>query len=361
VPAGLLLLGLVPLVFGALRLVQLAGGPEITPANPRFAASPLPLVLHIVGASVFAVLGAFQFWAGLRRRRPGWHRLVGRLLVPCGLLVGLSGLWMTVFYARQEGTGELLYALRLLFGSAMVASIVLGVAAILRRDVSGHRAWMARGYAIGLGAGTQVLTLGAGALIVGPPGMLGADLLMGAGWVINLAVAERAIRRRPAPPVRTAAVQDARKVPRLPARWLIRLAWGVHRAIYRFTGGRRGLRVPTPGRFGMLRLTTVGRRSGKERAVILGYYEDGPGLVTLAMNGWGAGEPAWWLNLRAWPDARVELKDGTRLVRARAAEEAARARLWEGFRAYSDAGVDLDAYARMRSTETAVVVLEPRG
>jgi deazaflavin-dependent oxidoreductase (nitroreductase family) len=148
--------------------------------------------------------------------------------------------------------------------------------------------------------------------------------------------------------------------PRLPPRWFIRLAWIVHRAIYRFTGGRRGLRLPTPGRFGMLRLTTVGRRSGRERAVILGYYEDGPNLVTLAMNGWGAGQPAWWLNLRARPDASVTLKNEVRPVRARAARGEERQRLWDGFRAYAGWGDDIDAYARLRPTETAVVVLEPR-
>jgi deazaflavin-dependent oxidoreductase (nitroreductase family) len=147
---------------------------------------------------------------------------------------------------------------------------------------------------------------------------------------------------------------------RLPPRWFIRLAWVVHRAIYRVSGGRRGLRPPAPGRFGMLRLTTVGRRSGRERAVILGYYEDGPNLVTLAMNGWGAGEPAWWLNLRAEPNASVTLKDGARPVRARAAEGEERRRLWDGFRAYAGWGDDIDAYARLRPTETAVVVLEQR-
>ena len=201
--AALLLLSAIPLAAGAFRLTQLAGGAEITPANARFFASPLPVVLHIVSASVYAILGAFQFAPGFRRRRPGWHRAAGRLVVVCGLLVGLSGLWMTLFYPRPAGDGELLYALRLLFGSAMVVSIVLGFAAIRRGDVIRHRAWMMRGYAIGLGAGTQVLTLAAGALIVGPPSELSRALLMGAGWVINLAVAEWAIRKRYAPPVST--------------------------------------------------------------------------------------------------------------------------------------------------------------
>ncbi len=170
--AGLFLLSAIPLAGGIVRLTELAGGAAITPANARFFAAPLPVVLHIVCASVFALLGAFQFAAGFRRRRPGWHRVAGRLLVPGGLLVGLSGVWMTLFYSRPPGTGDLLYAVRLGFGSAIVGAIVLGFAAIRRGDVRGHRAWMMRGYAIGLGAGTQVLTGMAGALIGGPPSEL---------------------------------------------------------------------------------------------------------------------------------------------------------------------------------------------
>jgi uncharacterized membrane protein len=205
VPAALILLSVIPLAFGAFRIIQLASGAEITPANARFFASPLPVVLHIVSASVYAILGAFQFSTSFRRHRPGWHRAAGRLLVAFGLLVGFSALWMTLFYPRTDGSGvDLLYALRLLFGSAMVLSIALGFAAIRRGNVARHRAWMMRGYAIGLGAGTQVLTLLAGELIVGPPTELSRALLSGAGWVINLAIAEWAIRKRPAPPARTA-------------------------------------------------------------------------------------------------------------------------------------------------------------
>ena len=203
--AALLVLSAVPIAAGAFRLTELAGGAEITPANARFFASPLPVVLHIVSAGVYAILGAFQFVTSFRRRRPGWHRVAGRLLVVCGLLVGLSALWMTLFYPWPDGDGELLYGLRLLFGSAMVVSIVLGFTTIRRGNVRGHRAWMMRGYALGLGAGTQVLTLAAGELIAGPPSELSRALLMGAAWVINLAVAEWAIRKRPAPPARRAS------------------------------------------------------------------------------------------------------------------------------------------------------------
>jgi F420H(2)-dependent quinone reductase len=146
----------------------------------------------------------------------------------------------------------------------------------------------------------------------------------------------------------------------LPPRWFVRLAWIVHRAIHRVTGGRRGLAVPRPGKAGYLRLHTVGRRSGREREAILAYFEDGPDLVTLAMNGWADPEPAWWLNLLAQPDATVDLKDHTRRVRARVAEGEDRTRLWARFDEFASWGTDLDAYARRRSHETSVVVLEPR-
>jgi uncharacterized membrane protein len=203
--AGLLLLSAIPLVAGAVRLTELAGGAAITPSNARFIASPLPAILHIVSAGVYAILGAFQFATEFRRRRPGWHRRVGRLVVGSGLVVALSGLWMAQFYELPVLDGALLYGFRVLFGSLMAAAIVLGFAAIRRGDVRGHRAWMMRGYAIGLGAGTQVLTLAAGEILSGPPNVLSRALLMGAGWAINLAVAEWAIRKRPAPPALTSA------------------------------------------------------------------------------------------------------------------------------------------------------------
>ena len=147
-----------------------------------------------------------------------------------------------------------------------------------------------------------------------------------------------------------------KRSPRLPPRWVVVSAWFIHRAIYRITGGRKGLWPPKPNRWGTMRLTTVGRRSGKKRSVILGYYEDGPNLVTMAMNGWKDAEPAWWLNLLAQPDATVELPDGARAIHGRAAQGEERERLWARWREMGD---DVDGYATLRKTETAVVVLEP--
>lgn len=199
VPGGLLALSAVPVVAGAVRLAGLAGAATVRPDNARFFAQPWPVVLHVISASVFCVLGAFQFAAEFRGRRPAWHRYAGRLLVPCGLLAGLSGLWMTQFYPPAEADGALLHAFRLGFGSAMLACLVLGLAAIRRRSFLQHRAWMIRSYAIGLGAGTQFVVHVPWLLLVGQPRVLSRALLMGAGWLINVVVAERIIRSQNAP------------------------------------------------------------------------------------------------------------------------------------------------------------------
>jgi len=147
------------------------------------------------------------------------------------------------------------------------------------------------------------------------------------------------------------------KEPRLPPRWVIRSAWQIHRALYRVTGGRLGLWRPKKDGWGTLRLTTTGRRSGQDRSVMVGYFEHGDDYVTMAMNGWGEGEPAWWLNLQANPEAGIETADGPKMVTGRAATGEERERLWAR---WQEIDKDLDAYARRRSGQTAVVVLEPR-
>ena len=156
----------------------------------------------------------------------------------------------------------------------------------------------------------------------------------------------------------TSDTDRSRKAP-LPPRWVIRGAWAIHRAIYAVTRGRLGLRRQTPERWGMMRLATIGRRSGRERHAMLGYFEDGPNLVTMAMNGWGEPEPAWWLNLQAQPDTTVELPDGRRAVHGRAATAEERPRLWARWADY-DGEEALESWAARRPQETAVVILEPR-
>lgn len=196
IPAGLVLLSLIPMLAGGVRLAQLGTGAEITPDNARFFASPIPVVAHIISVTVYSLLGAFQFAPGFRRLRPTWHRLAGRVLIPSGLVAALSGLWMTHFYPWPQFDGVALYIMRLVVGFAMTGFLLRGALAITQRKFTDHGDWMIRAYALGLGAGTQVLTHIP--LLVFPDAYneLTRAVCMGAGWVINLVVAEWFIRRQ---------------------------------------------------------------------------------------------------------------------------------------------------------------------
>jgi uncharacterized membrane protein len=195
VPVLLVLLSLVPAIAGTARLAELASGAAVTAANARFFAHPIPVVLHILVVITYSILGAFQFSPGFRRRNRPWHRAAGRVLGVFGLVVALTGLWMAQFYPWPEGDGFGVHLERLVFGTAMAASIVLGLDAVRRRDFKAHGAWMIRAYAIGMGAGTQVLTHLPWFILVGKPGESARTVLMGSAWVINLIVAEWIIRR----------------------------------------------------------------------------------------------------------------------------------------------------------------------
>lgn len=209
IPAALIGLLIVPMTAGVLRIVEVAGGPQVLPENPRIADSPGPLVVHVAAAGVFALVGALQFPAGIRRRHRVWHRRAGRVLVVAGLLVAGSSLWMTLLYDDAPG-GIGLWLARLLVGSAISVSLVLGFAAIRRRGLAAHRAWMIRAYALCVAAGTQALTEGIAEALLGVDDAsksLGAT----AGWVINAAIAEwiirRPARRRTRPRLRAAAAR----------------------------------------------------------------------------------------------------------------------------------------------------------
>jgi hypothetical protein len=162
--------------------------------------------LHIVGASLFCLLGAFQFSAGLRQRHPRWHRLCGRVVAASGIVAALTGWWMTAAFAIPPALqGSLLYGVRLLAGAAMAASIVLAVRRAIQRDLARHRVWMVRAYALGLGAGTQVVLLLPWMLLTGPPTALQREVLMSLAWLLNLFLAEWALRPSGSPraPLRT--------------------------------------------------------------------------------------------------------------------------------------------------------------
>jgi len=200
-PASLLLLSLVPVAAGAVRLAGLLasgqGGAAITAGSARFVAMPVPVVLHIVSATLFCLLGAFQFDLALRRRVPGLHRAAGSVAAPCGIVAALTGLWMTLGYDMPAALqGGLLYGVRLLVGLAMALAIAMAVVAVLRRRIDEHSAWMLRAYALGQGAGTQVLIMLPVAWVVGAPTFLLRDVLMVSAWGLNVIFAEWLIRRR---------------------------------------------------------------------------------------------------------------------------------------------------------------------
>lgn len=219
VPLALVALSLVPVIAGSLRLADVSTGSSIMPEDAHHPSMPVALVVHIASAIAYSLVGAFQFSAGLRRRRLRWHRAAGRVLVPLGLAAAGSALWMTVVYPTEVGTGPLLFWSRLLFGAGMILCLVLGLRAILARDVATHRAWMIRAYALGLGAGTQVVTIGLGQAAFGTSTLV-TDAVTAVGWAINLAAAEaivrlprarsRAIASLPIQPVRPATQEDPR-------------------------------------------------------------------------------------------------------------------------------------------------------
>jgi uncharacterized membrane protein len=194
IPASLLALTFVPVAAGVFRVAELATG-EADATNQRFFDMPVPVLVHVLGACTYCVLGAFQFMPSFRRHRPVWHRWSGRVLVPAGLAAALSGLWMAVFYDLPAHDNTALMWIRLLFGTLMVAGLVLGLAAIRRRDVRTHQRWMARAYAVAQGAGTQAVILGPMVLFVDRPGGTLKASGMAAAWVLNVAVAEWLVRR----------------------------------------------------------------------------------------------------------------------------------------------------------------------
>lgn len=196
VPLVLLFISAIPLSAGIARLEGLSGNPEISTENARFVAAPFPVIVHILSVSLFSILGALQFSSTLRQRRTQWHRVAGRIVAASGILAALSGLWMTVMYPiPPELQGSLLYAVRVFVSVAMLLSIFMAVTAVKGGDIATHRAWMIRAFALGQGAGMQVVVLLPWMLLIGKPSILQRDVLMSLAWLINLLVAEMVIQR----------------------------------------------------------------------------------------------------------------------------------------------------------------------
>lgn len=192
---GLILLSLVPVFAGLARLIQIVQG-SVPLEDVRFLRSPTPAVLHIVSASIYSVLGIFQFLPSIRKQRSPWHSRLGKLLIPLGLLSAFTGLWMTQFYSTIKYDGYILYLIRLAVGTSMIVFISLGLIAVYKRNFTRHGTWMIRAYALGMGAGTQVLTHLPWFLFPNIHGELARTVFMGSGWLINIVYAEWIIKKQ---------------------------------------------------------------------------------------------------------------------------------------------------------------------
>lgn len=199
IPAGLILLTLVPTLAGAGRVTSIAQGGPINAENARFFTAPLTVVLHIAGSCIFGILGALQFSPGFRKSYPRWHHRAGSIALAAGAFSAATGLYLTLVFPHLETDGPTLFSVRVAVGTTMALSILLAALAIVRRRFAEHGAWMTRAYALGMGAGTQVLThlpwiIATGTL---PTGYI-RDAAMASAWILNLAVAEWLLRRSPA-------------------------------------------------------------------------------------------------------------------------------------------------------------------
>lgn len=196
-------------------MFELAVGPAIAPPNPRAIAMPFPIILHISSSFVFCLAGAIQFLPNIRRTSPAIHRKVGRLVAVAGCLAAGTGVWMTHFYTFPTGLqGDLLYWVRIVLGSLMIALIARAVVAIRARNTFSHGAAMLRAYAIGQGASTQAF-IGISWILLSGTEAVGAlrDVMMVSAWVLNLLIAELLIRVMLRPSRRHAAQAIARRQP----------------------------------------------------------------------------------------------------------------------------------------------------
>lgn len=191
---SLLLLSAVPAIGGLVRLVDIGLGLDILPVNPRIHVIPTPAVLHIISSTIFCILGACQFIRSIKINFPLFHTLSGRVVVVSGACSALTGVWLTSFYHFPTSLqGDLLFNVRLIVGFSMVFFILLGLFSILMNKVKTHQAWMIRAYALGQGAGTQVLVSIPWLIVANEPEGLMRDILMTSSWIINLVVAESII------------------------------------------------------------------------------------------------------------------------------------------------------------------------
>jgi hypothetical protein len=189
----LLLLTAIPVLMAGVRVFQIPLDALPEDAT-KFRAVPVAHFVHALAGFLFGVLGPLQFAGVLKRRFGRLHRVTGRVFVIAGLFLGLSS--FRLLWEFPDASTWLLAAARLAAGLALILTLLLGVAAILRRDVPAHRAWMIRAYAIGMGAATIALIMFPIFIITGAPIVgFASDTLFILSWVINIGIGEWVIRR----------------------------------------------------------------------------------------------------------------------------------------------------------------------
>lgn len=196
-PLILTCLSLVPILATASRLISFSGSEvETDPNLERFDGTFEMLIVHILAGSLFLLLSAVQFSSELRLAHPAWHRNSGKVAMVAGIVAGVSGVWLILFYPPSELATPTMDALRILFGSALISSILLAFLKIRQRNVSGHRAWMIRAFALGVAGSTQALVIGTWIVAIGPLTPNSATALITIGFLINIVIAEWRIRVR---------------------------------------------------------------------------------------------------------------------------------------------------------------------
>ncbi len=190
-PAGLLLLALVPTLVALMRVYQVPTG-TLPDDKLYLGSTPISVVLHASFGSIFALFAPLQLFPTMRRRFPKLHRRAGWVLVMSGLVIAVTGLLMVALHPFSATLP--LRATRLVVGSLVIACLTLSILAIRRRDIAEHRDWMLRTYALIMGAGTQALVGLPIFILYGQPEPAVMDLILAVCWPINLLIAEWVIR-----------------------------------------------------------------------------------------------------------------------------------------------------------------------
>ncbi|MGH1464457.1 MAG: DUF2306 domain-containing protein [Cognatishimia sp.] len=198
IPLVLILLCLLPIAASAFRVIWMATiSPDaaISPSDARFLAFPVPILLHVILASLFLILGAFQMPAALRQKFRNWHRRSGRVAVVAGLTFALSGIWMVLTYAPHEFQNNSIDAGRIVFGFAIAVFLILGIQKARSRNFKSHRAWMIRAYALSASSGAQSLLIAGALAFTGAFDPTLADAMMWVGWIVSILFGEWIIMR----------------------------------------------------------------------------------------------------------------------------------------------------------------------